>query len=121
MIMFGWVLTGLALLIAWTLLYTWVIVKHQRPKLRIAAVLVAVLLAAAPLASVLYSDAQRSHALNAATAAFGERYDNAQLLQVTKGPPAWVYSYLNDRQRHVVLRIGEDWLEVNLTPQGALE
>ena len=106
------ILLGLAALVAWTLLYTWLIVKRERPKRRIASVAFGLLLAAGPLVMVLHSDARREAAFEQAVAAFVETHEQAQLLRVTKGPRAWVYAYLNDNEQHTALLVGEDWLEV---------
>ena len=117
MIVLGVGILSLAVLVAWTLVYTWVVVKKERAKLKLAGVLLAVLVAASPLAWAYSDDQRKERAFQDAVGAFEGRNDpTAQLLSVVKGPRAWIYTYFADGERRIMLRIGGDWLDVGFTP-----
>ena len=106
-------LLGAAVLSVWTYC-TRLIIKRQRPSWGIVLVILGLALASAPLLFGLHSDARREAQFVQASTAFQEHFGDARLVQVSRGPRAWLYSYLNDDEPHMALLIGTDWLEVEL-------
>lgn len=76
--------------------------------------LLVVILTAGPLIGLWLKDSHDKAMFNTAVQAFTQRYEQGQLLNTQHVSDTWVYSFLNEGQPHLAIRVGTDWFEVEL-------
>ncbi len=113
----GLIILCVAFLLVWTLTYHAVInwrVRGWRLAGWTVGAVVLVGLASTLLVWDRYQDHQETIKANAAVESFIAAHPEALLTRAVAIDDVWVFDYLNSGDPHVVVKLGQDWLEVKL-------
>jgi len=98
----------------WSRKYSIPISKIQGSKIGIAAATLVFMLSCVPLSYSIFSDIVHTKKMVSAVESFKERYPDISGVQVIPMKDVWVYTYYKDGSSHAVIKMDNNWLNVEV-------